>query len=167
MPKLLSRMFSRGRSTAAADPVAPVEAADPVAPVAEQGNPRVGLWVLAAFTTIAALVAISVVVIGPQNADLMVFIPMALFWSVAVCVGFAVRAALMNVVTSVSRRVRGLPAAEAEQAPAPVARGGFLSRHREEQPDATLERLARMVRTERNREALHPQLARALVHAAV
>ena len=134
----LSRMMSlRHRATGAAPQGdATVEAAAPAVPVR---HPRIGLWVLSAFATIAALVAISALVIGPQNADLMVMIPLVLFWTITVSVGLAVRAALINVARS-------------------------LSRPKKEKPDATLERLARMVRSERNRAERYPHLARGLVH---
>ena len=134
----LSRMISlRHRATGAA-PLgdATVEAAAPAVPVR---HPRIGLWVLSSFATIAALVAISALVIGPQNADLMVMIPLVLFWTITVSVGLAVRSALVNVAKSLARR-------------------------RKEKPDATLERLARMVRSERNRAERCPHLARGLVH---
>jgi CBS domain containing-hemolysin-like protein len=138
MPMGLSRKFSlRRRVTDAAPLVEP--AAAPPAPVVPARHPRVALWVLSAFATVAALVAISAVVIGPQNASLMVVIPLALFWGIAVSVGFAIRAALLNVVKSMTRR-------------------------KQEKPDATEERLARMVRHERNREALYPH-PHGLIHA--
>ncbi|MGQ0565556.1 MAG: hypothetical protein ACT4OK_10860 [Gemmobacter sp.] len=122
---------------------------------------RVGLWVLSTFAVIAALMAISAVVIGPQNADLKLILPLAMFWSVTVCVGFLIRAALVNVVRSVSRRITGKPAETVEDEATP-----YKVRHVAEKPDAALERLERMVQRERNREALYPHLARGLVHAA-
>lgn len=132
MPLNLKRPISMRRATEAGPP-----APDAVVPAR---HPRVGLWVLSTFATIAALVAISALVIGPQHADVMLLLPLALFWSVVVSVGFAVRSALMNVARS-------------------------LAGPRKEKPDATLVRLARMVRTERNREALYPE-PHGLVHAA-
>lgn len=143
----LSRMMSyRTRRRAAAAAPLPVR------------HPRVGLWVLSTFAVIASLVAISGLVIGPQNADMMmVVLPLALFWSVVVCVGFAVRAALANVLRPLSQRL-GVVSAEVEGA----ADEGTMPR----MPEATLERLARMVRTERNRATLHPHLAHTLMPAA-
>ena len=151
----LSRMMSyRTRRRAAA--AAPK--GNPAAAVALPArHPRVGLWVLSTFAVIASLVAISGLVIGPQNTDMMVVLPLALFWSVVVCVGFAVRAALANVLRPLSHRL-GIVSAEVEASADEAA----LPR----MPEATLERLARMVRTERNRATLHPHLARTLVHAA-
>ena len=136
----LSGLFSRRRRPVDAGPVAaaaPVVVAGPAA--ASPAHPRVALWVLSAFGTVAALMAMSAVVIGQTNADLMVVIPLALFWAIAICAGFAVRSALVNVV-------RSMTPAKAEK------------------PDATLERLARMVRSERNREALYPE-PHGLIHA--
>ena len=144
----LSRMMSyRTRRRAAAAAPLPVR------------HPRVGLWVLSTFAVIASLVAISGLVIGPQNADMMmmVVLPLALFWSVVVCVGFAVRAALANVLRPLSHRL-GIVSAEVEASADEAA----LPR----MPEATLERLARMVRTERNRATLHPHLSHTLVPAA-
>ena len=152
----LSRMMSyRTRRRAAA--AAPK--GNPAAAVALPArHPRVGLWVLSTFAVIASLVAISGLVIGPQNTDMMmVVLPLALFWSVVVCVGFSVRSALANVLRPLSNRL-GIVSAEVEASADEAA----LQR----MPEATLERLARMVRTERNRATLHPHLARTLVHAA-
>jgi len=132
-------------------------------------HPRIGLWVLSSFATIAALVAISALVIGPQHTDAMVVIPLVLFWSIAVSIGFAIRSALIGAVKSISGKV--LPTAKPATvqdvaAVAPSRSGGsFLSRRKPEKPDATLERLARMVRSERNREARHAHSARGLAHA--
>jgi hypothetical protein len=101
---------------------------------------RIGLWVLSTFTTVAALVAISAMVIGRENADMMVMLPLVLFWSITVCVGFAIRSALINVVRT-------------------------MKRTRAERPDPALERLARMAQREQKHAMAHPHLARTLSHA--
>ena len=136
MPLNLKRMMPKRRAKDAAPPV--VSVAEPAMPA---HHPRVGLWVLSTFAIIAALVAISALVIGPQTADAIVVIPLVLFWTVAVSVGFAIRSALSNVARTLAPR-------------------------RQDKPDATLDRLARMVRIERKREELYPYLAHTLVHAA-
>ena len=74
--------------------------------------------------------------------------------SVIVSGGFAVRSALLNVMRPLSLRL-GLASAS-----------DTASDRSSEKPDATLERLARMVRTERNREALHPHPALRQVQVA-
>ena len=141
----LSRMMTLRlrRNTAAIVPLV-----EPAAVVARPDRHlRVGLWVLSSFATIAALVAITGLVIGTDHADMMIVLPLTLVWSVVVSVGFAVRSALLNVMRPLTLRL-GLASAS-----------DTASGRSSEKPDATLERLARMVRTERNREALHPHPA--------
>jgi hypothetical protein len=89
---------------------------------------RVGLWVLSVFVVVAALVVTAALVVGPQKPGLVLMIPLALFWIIAVCAGFALRSALMNIARTLLPR-------------------------RDEKPDVATERLARMVRAERKREA--------------
>ncbi len=138
----LARLFSRRQRAPLAE-VAAEPAAIPDKSVVVDRHPRIGLWVLSSFATIAALVAMSALVIGPQHADAIIFIPLVLFWSVVVSVGFAIRSALIGVARSMARKVG----------------------RKADKPDATLERLARMVRQERNREALNPYPAPGLAHA--
>jgi len=166
----LSRLISRRRRADLAEGAIAVEpVAIPEATAMPGRHPRIGLWVLSSFATIAALVAISALVIGPQHTDAMVVIPLVLFWGIAVSIGFAIRSALIGAVKSMSGKA--LPMAEPATvqdvaAVAPSRNGGsFLSRRKEEKPDATLQRLARIVRSERKREALHPHPARGLSHA--
>jgi len=166
----LSRLISRHqRARLAGGAIAVEPVAIPEATAMPGRHPRIGLWVLSSFATIAALVAISALVIGPQHTDAMVVIPLVLFWSIAVSIGFAIRSALIGAVKSISGKV--LPTAKPATvqdvaAVAPSRSGGsFLSRRKPEKPDATLERLARMVRSERNREARHAHSARGLAHA--
>ena len=137
MSKGISGMFAR-RSRKAEDVAMQAE---PVAAKAASRHLRVGLWVLSTFATIAALVTMSAIVIGRDNADMMVIVPLVVFWSITVCVGFAIRSALINVVRS-------------------------MKRTRTERPDAALERLTRMAQREQRHAMAHPQLARALAHAA-
>ena len=136
MSKGISGMFAR-RSRKAEDVAMQTE---PVAVKVASRHLRVGLWVLSTFATIAALVTMSAIVIGRDNADMMVIVPLVVFWSITVCVGFAIRSALINVVRS-------------------------MKRTRTERPDAALERLTRMAQREQRHAMAHPQLARALAHA--
>lgn len=137
MSKGISGMFARrGRKAEVA-----AEQAEPAAVNVPSRHARISLWVLSTFAMIAALVTISAMVIGPENADMMVVVPLILFWSVTVCVGFAIRSALINVART-------------------------MKRTKVEQPDAAMQRLARMAQRERNHAMVHPHLARALAHAA-
>lgn len=153
MAKFLSGITSRRRAKADAAVEAPVQA-QPAEKVPSK-HPRVGLWVLSTFATVAALVSISAMVIGPDYASAGVIIPLVLFWSITVSVGFAIRSALINVVRAVS----GRPARVADEGDAHTRQG------KAEKPDAALERLARMAQRERNHALAHPHLARGLVHA--
>jgi hypothetical protein len=135
----LAGMIRRPRKAEVAEaPVTAVVAAPQ--PAAGGRHPRIGLWVLAAFAAVAAMVSIAAVVIGPANGGMMVVLPLALCWAVAVSLGFALRSALINVIRASAPR-------------------------KAEVPDATMERLSRMVRSEQKREATHPP-TRSLLHAA-
>jgi hypothetical protein len=144
MPKGLSGklagMVRRTRKAGVEGDATRQPAAIATEPAAGMRHPRVGLWVLATFAVVAATVSITAAVIGPANADTMVVVPLALCWAVAVSLGFALRSALINVIRSMAPR-------------------------KEEVPDATMERLSRMVRSEQKREATHPP-GRPLLHVA-
>ena len=137
MSQGISGMFARRNRKAEA--VAPQ--AQPAVVTVPSRHARISLWVLSTFATIAALVTISAMVIGRENTDMMVVVPLILFWSVTVCVGFAIRSALINVART-------------------------MKRTKVERPDAALERLARMAQRERNHAMVHPHLPRALAHVA-